>query len=240
MLPFTILNADATTPILIVGDHASNRVPSDITLGLPDEVMTEHVAVDIGVAPLAAALCARLDCAAFLATLSRLVIDLNREEDAHGLIPATSDGRAISGNVALDDSGRADRIARFWRPYHDRLAVEIAARRPAMLLSLHSFTPRLATSDEPRPWQVGVLYNTDDRAARVAIPLLEAEGIVTGDNLPYSGKVLNATMNRHGEGNGIPYLGLEVRQDLISESTGVIEWADRLGPIIAETLAALA
>ena len=40
----------------------------------------------------------------------------------------------------------------------------------------------------------------DDRAARIAIPLLLAAGIVTGDNLPYSGRVLNASMNRHGGG----------------------------------------
>jgi len=57
-----------------------------------------------------------------------------------------------------------------------------------------------------RPWHVGVLYNEDDRAARVAIPLLEAEGLMVGDQEPYSGRLLNATMNRHAEAEGRPYL----------------------------------
>jgi predicted N-formylglutamate amidohydrolase len=109
-----------------------------------------------------------------------------------------------------------------------------------MLLSLHSFTPQLATKpEEARPWEIGVLYNTDDRAARIAIPLLEASGIVTGDQQPYSGKLLNATMNRHGEANGIPYLGLEVRQDLIDSDEGVALWAQRLRPLLESTVATL-
>ncbi len=42
-------------------------------------------------------------------------------------------------------------------------------------------------------------------------------------------------MNRHGEANGIPYLGIEVRQDLIRDAAGVAEWAAILAPVIAET-----
>jgi predicted N-formylglutamate amidohydrolase len=108
-----------------------------------------------------------------------------------------------------------------------------------MLISLHSFTPRLATSDAPRPWQVGILYNQDERAARIALPLLGEAGIIAGDNYPYSGKLLNATMNRHGEANRIAYLGIEMRQDLIADAAGVAAWAARLAPIIAATLGRL-
>ena len=84
-----------------------------------------------------------------------------------------------------------------------------------------------------------MLYNEDERAARVAIPLLEHAGVITGDNLPYSGRLLNATMNRHAEANGIPYLGLEVRQDLIGNEAGVARWAEVLVPVIRATRAAL-
>lgn len=201
--------------------------------------MNAHVAIDIGVDPLGRLLCARLGCPGMLAAVSRLVVDLNREEDGLGLVPVASDGHAIPGNASLDAVGRAARIDRFWRPYHSRIAAIVASARPRMLISLHSFTPRLATSDDPRPWEVGVLYNRDDRAARIAIPLLEADSVVTGDNLPYSGKILNATMNAHGEANVIAYLGLEVRQDLIDNAEGVARWADRLAPIIARTAQSL-
>lgn len=229
------LNGDAATGLLIVADHASANVPDGLDLGVATEVMTEHVAIDIGVAPLAGALCEALGCPAVLGGVSRLVIDLNREEDAPALIPEASDGRAVPGNIALDAAGRAARVDRYWRPYHANLAARIAVDRPVLLVSLHSFTPMLATIREPRPWEVGVLYNRDDRAACIAIPLLTAAGVMTGDNLPYSGQVLNATMNRHGEANGIAYLGLEVRQDLIGDATGVAKWAAVLAPVIAAT-----
>ena len=39
-------------------------------------------------------------------------------------------------------------------------------------------------------------------------------------------------MNRHGEANGIAYLGLEVRQDLIGDAAGVARWRDVLVLVI--------
>jgi predicted N-formylglutamate amidohydrolase len=231
---------DPASGLLLIADHASNHVPDDVDLGIAPELLGEHVAIDIGVAPLSEAICAALGCPGILGGISRLVADLNREEDSLGLVPTASDGHAIPGNAALDHAGRAERIERFWRPYHNRLAELIAENRPKLLISLHSFTPRLRTMPhEARPWQVGILYNEDERAARVAIPLLEAAGVVTGDNLPYSGKLLNATMNAHGEVNGIAYLGIEVRQDLIGDATGVARWAAVLAPVIAGTLSAV-
>ena len=56
--------------------------------------------------------------------------------------------------------------------------------------------------------------------------------MVAGDNQPYSGKLLNTTMNRHAEANGIPYLGIEVRQDLIDTQAGVERWSAILAPMI--------
>jgi predicted N-formylglutamate amidohydrolase len=144
------------------------------------------------------------------------------------VLPIASDGHAVPGN-ALDDGGREARLARFFRPYHDHIAATIAAHRPAMILSLHSFTPALsAQSDQARPWQVGVLYNEDDRLAGAAIAALAEEGLNVGDQLPYSGKLLNATMNRHAEANGIPYVGIEMRQDLVSDAAGQALFAQRL------------
>lgn len=232
MTPWTEIFGDPATGLLLIADHASNHVPADIDLGVSPSLLDAHIAIDIGVDPLGRRLCADLGCPGVLGGVSRLVVDLNREEGRPGLIPDTSDGHAIPGNAGLDEAGRRARIERFWRPYHAHLSARIAYDAPRLLISLHSFTPRLATSDEPRPWQVGILYNHDERAARIAIPLLEASGIVTGDNLPYSGKVLNATMNAHGEANGIAYLGLEVRQDLIADDAGVERWAAMLLPVI--------
>lgn len=218
--------------ILIVCDHASNHVPPGIKLGVDPALLDTHIAWDIG----AAAVAGELGYPAHVATVSRLVVDCNRDEHDPGVIPITSDGHAIPGNY-LTPAERADRMLRFYHSYHDTLAARIDKERPALLLSLHSFTPQLSSESEPRPWQIGVLYNQDDRAARIAIPLLRAAGIVTGDQQPYSGKLLNHTMNRHGEGTGTPYLGIEMRQDLIGSADGARHWATVLRPVIERVLA---
>jgi len=213
--------------ILVVSDHASNRVPEDIDLGIDPALLGQHIAVDLGVAEVGALLAERPGIAAFQGNISRLVCDLNREPHAPAVIPIASDGHAIPGN-ALDHAHHQARLERFHTPYHEALSALLDDRPPALVLSLHSFTPQLATSDEARPWQVGVLYNEDDRAARLAIPLLEAEGLIVGDQLPYSGKLLNYTMNRHCEAEGRPYLGIELRQDEVATAEQQANWAELL------------
>lgn len=221
--------------VLIVSDHASNRVPEDIDLGIDLALLGQHIAVDIGVAEVAEVLVRETGCAAFVGHVSRLVCDFNRDEHQPTVIPIASDGHAIPGN-ALDHEAHEARLAQFFRPYHDALEVLLADHPPALILSLHSFTPQLASSDEPRPWHCGVLYNADERAARLAIPLLAETGAMVGDQQPYSGKLLNATMNRHAEANGHPYFGLEIRQDLIADDEGQARWAALLAKVLAEVV----
>lgn len=214
--------------ILVVSDHASNRVPPSIDLGIPVNLLKEHIAIDIGVAAVGARMAEHAGTAAFQGNVSRLVCDFNRDEDAPAVVPITSDGHGIPGNQQSQDLREA-RLATYFRPYHAALADILDKMPPALILSLHSFTPRLASDPgQQRPWHVGVLYNEDDRAARIAIPWLEGEGLIVGDQQPYSGRLLNATMNRHAEADGRPYLGIEIRQDLIREEAGQAEWAERL------------
>lgn len=231
------LGTPRTGGILLVADHASADVPDDIDLGIDPRLLEDHIAVDRGVAAVAALLVGRgaVD-AAWLGAVSRLVVDCNREPHAPGVIPIASDGHAIPGNRLSHEAHEA-RLARHYHPYHAGLAALIASHRPAMILSLHSFTPRLSSHpDEQRPWQVGILYNEDDRLARTAIPMLAAAGWQVGDQQPYSGRLLNYSMNRHAEGNGIPYLGVEMRQDIAGTPDGALRFADALGPLLADCL----
>jgi predicted N-formylglutamate amidohydrolase len=228
---FRLIGTPRFGGILVVADHASNHVPEDIDLGIDPALLNEHIALDIGVAGVAERMAERPGLAAFLCNVSRLVCDCNRDEGAPAIIPIASDGHAIPGND-LSHAQHEARLDRFFRPYHAALARQLDAVPAALIVSLHSFTPRLASNpDERRPWQVGVLYNEDDRAARLAIPLLESEGLVVGDQQPYSGKLLNATMNRHAEAEGRPYLGIEIRQDEIADAAGQDRWAERLARI---------
>ncbi len=219
--------------LLIVGDHASGFVPHDIDLDIDRALLTRHIALDIGVTEVARSLVHSGQAeAALLASVSRLVIDLNRAEHAPGLIPIASDGHAIAGN-ALSPGDHAARIDRFYRPYHARLADIVTSARPAIILSLHSFTPVLESRPEDlRPWHIGILYNDDDRLGRLALPALAAMGLTVGDQLPYSGKLLNHSMNVHAEANGIPYLGLEMRQDLVRDTSGQVHMAEIIGLVL--------
>ncbi|MGN5374336.1 N-formylglutamate amidohydrolase [Sphingomonas hankookensis] len=216
------------TGLLLLCDHASNRVPDDVAI--PPHLLSLHVGVDIGAGPLTHALSVALDAPAILGTVSRLVIDLHREGDHPGLIPAMSDGHAIPANVGAD---RAGRIARFHAPYHAAIRAQVRRDRPRLIVAIHSFTPALATDRIARPWQAGILYGRDDRAARIAIDHLRGQGVATGDQQPYSGRTLNATLNRHAEGQGIPALSVEIRNDLIAGPDGVARWCAILAGMIA-------
>lgn len=219
-------------PILIVGDHASNRVPPGIDLLIDAHHMEEHIAIDIGVGRIAEMLVEGGGYQAILANASRLVIDLNRDIEAPGLVPVVSDGIAIPGNI---DADVAARIRTLYHPYHAKVEELAAARAEPFLLSIHSFTPSLTSRpEEDRPWHIGILYNEDERAAPFAIAAFEREGLNVGDQQPYSGRLLNATMNRHAEAHGRHYLGVEIRQDLIMEEAGQRRFADMLRRVVGQ------
>lgn len=212
--------------ILVVADHASNRVPEGIDLGIDAALMDEHIAIDIGVAGIAERMARENGTAALLGNVSRLVCDTNRRESDPASIPERSDGYAIPGNIGID---REARLVRFHRPFHAKLTELLEDAPPALVVILHSYTRCLASApDQVRPWHCGLLYDQDDRGARAAQPLLEADGLIVGDQLPYSGKEYNAAIERHVESEGRPYLYIEIRQDLIANAAGQEEWAVRL------------
>lgn len=222
--------------IVCVADHASNFVPEDIDLGIPAELLNDHIALDIGVEGIAERMARRFGIPAHMACVSRLVCDLHREEDHPKVVPTESDGHLIPGNIGADVEGRLDR---FHRPYHTAMETWLEQIQPELIVSLHSFTPSLKTSDEERPWECALLYNEDDRAARHAIRLFGELGLTVGDNEPYTGKELNATMNRHAEAHGRYYLALEIRQDLIGTRAEQSRWAAMVADVAGRVLLAL-
>ena len=229
MIPPRILDG-AAIGILLVCDHASNAVPDGVDLGIAPELLIKHIAVDIGAGTLTDSLAAALGAPAILATASRLVIDLNRPLDHVGLIPTESDGHAIPGNAQAD---RAARIAEIYVPYHGAIEAQIAADSPLFIAAIHTFTPILeAGNAAPRPWQVGILSNQDRRAADLALEWLGVRGLSPGDNEPYSGRQLNATLDRHGDARGIASLSIEIRNNLLCDAAGIARWTEILVPML--------
>ena len=86
---------------------------------------------------------------------------------------------------------------------------------------------------------MALLYNEDDRAARHAIREFSGMGLTVGDNQPYSGRQLNATMNRHAEAHGRYYCAIEVRQDHIANPAAQARWAERIADVARRVALAL-
>lgn len=240
--PFEIIPGDSSHGLVLLADHAMNRVPPPYgDLGLPESAFARHIAYDIGVEEVTRGLATRLGVPAVMATFSRLLIDPNRGEDDPTLIMKLSDGAIIPANHPLSDDEREHRLASFHRPYHRAVADTIAATeaqsgKTALVISIHSFTP--FWKQFARPWHAGLLWDSDPRAIQPFLALLRADpDLVVGDNEPYDGALKNDCMYRHCTAKGRPHALLEIRQDLIGDASGVRSWIDRLTPIL-EALAA--
>jgi len=236
------LNPAGQAPLVLICDHASKVVPPELhDLGLTQEEIARHIGWDIGAAKLTELLCQRLDAPGFCSAVSRLVVDCNRAPDDPTLICEVSDGVVVPGNRDVDAAEYQRRLDRYFHPYHRDVAAamqaKIAAGPKAALLSIHSFTPHM--KGRQRPWHVGILWDSD---ARLPVPLMQAlgeePGIVVGDNEPYSGRSrAGYSIRAHGEAHGVPHVLVEVRQDLIADDAGVLDWADRLERCFRRALA---
>jgi predicted N-formylglutamate amidohydrolase len=228
---------DPACGLVVLCDHASNALPPEYgDLGLPAGEFQRHIAYDIGAAALSRRIAAALGAPAILSRFSRLLIDINRGEDDPTLIMRLSDGAVVRGNARVDAQERERRLERYYLPYHAAvtrvLDKALATGRAPAILSVHSFTP--AWRGRPRPWHAGILWDLDPRLAVPLIEALCAEGsLVVGDNEPYVGALKGDTLHRHGSKRGLAHALIEVRQDLISDDKGVVEWTARLVPILA-------
>lgn len=229
-----IVNAEGHAPLLLVCEHASRRVPEAWSnLGLADHELERHIGWDIGAAAVSRHLARLLDAPAILAGYSRLFLDCNRRPGAPDFIPAVSDGTVVPGNRDIDAEDVRRRIEAVFTPLHAAIARRLdlmtahRGRAPAML-AMHSFTPVMAGT--VRPWNIGVLWNQDER---IATPLLAAlrdhDDIEVGANEPYSGRSrIGYTLWHHAEPRMLPHAAIEIRQDGLALESQARAWAERL------------
>ncbi len=243
---FEALNSGAQSNVLILCDHASNRVPSAVnggSLGISEADMNRHIAYDIGARATALLVAKALGAPMLASRFSRLVIDPNRGEDDPTILMKIYDHTIIEGNRHADAAEKQRRIEAYHRPYHAAIEAALAkvtARgETPVLISIHSYTPQL-NGRPKRPWHVGVLWDKDPR---IPVPLMEklrqTPGIVVGDNEPYSGELRGDTMYFHATRHGHPHVLIEVRQDLIDTPEGQAKWAGILAKPLAEIIATL-
>jgi predicted N-formylglutamate amidohydrolase len=151
---------------------------------------------------------------------------------------ARSDGTEVPGNRGLSEADKAQRELEIMRPYHDAIDRLLdrrqAAKFPTAIVSMHSCTPRLAANMKMRPWHIGVIAHQDWRIGEPLLALLAEEPeLCVGRNEPYTVDIaVDYTVPVHCEGRGLPYVEIEIRQDLIGEAAGQQQWAERLARIL--------
>ena len=231
------VGGDPACGLVLVADHARRALPAEYgSLGLPGCEFERHIAYDIGVEGVTRALAARLGAPAVMAGFSRLLVDPNRGADDPTLIRQLYDGTIIPGNYPMDEAEREKRLSHYFRPYHAAVwsmisEVERASGQAPFVVSVHSFTPEM--QGRTRPWHVGVLWDSDDRAVRPFVERLGQDGhLVIGDNEPYDGALKGDTMYTHCIRPGYAHILIEIRQDLIGDAAGQAEWAGRLAPVL--------
>ena len=234
--PLIVQNLGGSSPLLLVCDHAGRAIPRRLgNLGLKAADMDRHIAWDIGAGALALELGSALDACVVRQAYSRLVIDCNRWPGVHDLVPEVSDGTPIPGNAGLAAAQVRTRLDAIHAPYHDGIAGvldrRLAEGRSVSVVSVHSFTPEM--NGVARPWHVGVLHDGTSALSRRMLTLLCGEdGLVVGDNEPYSLGETDYTVPRHAQGRGLDYLELEVRQDLIEDEPGQVRMAGLLSRLL--------
>jgi predicted N-formylglutamate amidohydrolase len=237
--PVHEVNAQGRSPFLLTSDHYGRLLPRALgDLGVDESELQRHIAWDIGIAGVAEQLSTMLDAHLIAQRYSRLVIDCNRPPSVASSIPVISEATAIPGNESLSAEQKDARRREIFDPYHRRIAAAIDARmharRPTVLVALHSFTPDYA--GVARPWHIGALYHRDAVLPRLLIQHLRQEGdLVVGDNEPYAvSDLTDYTIPVHGEARGLINTGIEIRQDLIADQSGQQAWAERLAKLLGE------
>lgn len=240
-----IENEDGAGPFVFVCDHASNFFPPpyDQCLGVTEAEKTAHISWDPGALGVARGLSEQLDSPLVRTTISRLVIDCNREEDRVDLIPSLSETTEIRGNRDLSEVEKSFRLDLVHRPFHSSIDEVIDQRQerglPTAVVSIHSFTP--VYKGESRPWEIGLISDKDRSLADPVIAdLIDRGGLTVGDNEPYApSDGVYYTIRRHGEDRHLPCLMIEIRNDEITTPEEETRWADLLAPLLEKAAGAI-
>jgi predicted N-formylglutamate amidohydrolase len=233
-----VINGEGRGRIVLACDHASNFLPVEYgTLGLDAAEMQRHIAWDPGALPVATELSRLLDAPLVASRISRLVIDCNRPLEAADLIPALSEATVIPGNKDIDAAERRRRIVQAHQPFHDAIDAVLDEREgrgdESWLVSIHSYTP--VYRGVPRPSEIGIIHDEDERIATPLIAGLRAvSGLTVGVNQPYSpADRVYYTLERHARARCIPCAMIEIRNDKITNETSQRTWAELLAGILS-------
>jgi len=220
------------SPLLLTCEHATNLTEGLVEPSEEDRRWLQmHWGWDPGAEPLTRAIAAHFEAAAVYSRFSRLVIDPNRKRSAKDLVRRVTEGHALTFNEGVDEEEVERRWETLHAPYHEAVDAQITARKassdaPFLLMSVHTFTNNYMGQE--RALEFGVLFDDYEDFAIELERGVAAQGFTSGLNVPYSGaEGLMYAPHRHGTAHAIPYIELEVRQDLLDTPEKVEDVASR-------------
>lgn len=230
------LNPLGSADVLLVCEHASNRLPERLgTLGLPRDALEGHIAWDIGAAVVTDRMSDLLDAQAILQRFSRLAYNCNRAPDASDVVPHSYRGRAIPGNANLDIEALEMRREGIYVPFDgaiERALNTISRRSPnAAVVCIQSFSPEMPNA---RDIEIALIEDESSGLSDALRSVFLHDGTYKiSMNEPY-GKEDGAThtLNRHATRRRLPGVIISVRNELIATGAG----QDRLSRYLASTL----
>ena len=232
-------NADGNGQVLLVCEHAANRIPAALdNLGLDEATRLSHIAWDPGALAVAQEISCLLDARLVASTVSRLVYDCNRPPEAPGAMPGRSEVFDIPGNRNLSDTEKAARVATVYEPFRTLLADTIASfPAPPVLVTIHSFTP--VYQGKQRDVEIGILHDSDTRLADAMLDLAPKHTELNAQrNDPYGpGDGVTHTLKLHALPNGLMNVMIEVRNDLIATAGQQKAMAKMLAGLITDAVA---
>lgn len=198
--------------LLVTCEHGGHRVPDEYRAWFAgaDDALTSHRGWDAGALDLAERMGAALGAPVRSATVTRLLVDLNRSPRHPRVFSEFTRGRPREERARL--------LAAWHAPYREgvdgAVSAEVAAGRTVLHLGIHSFTP--SWNGAPRRPDVALLYDPA-RAAERALCRAWSEALKAAlpghrvhRNDPYRGAADGLTTwlrRRHPEDR---YLGIEV------------------------------
>ena len=220
--------APGRTPLLVSMPHVGTHIPdalgrrmTDIARGVPDTDWHVDRLYDF---------LGDLGAATIQATHSRYVVDLNRPPDSAPLYPGAAntglcpteqfDGQSIyRPNEMPGDAEVQARLQRYWRPYHDRLAVELQALKArhgiALLFEAHTIRSRVPRLFDGRLPDIN-LGTADGKscASDLAALLIETAGEEETYSSVLNGRFKGGYITRHygRPADGVHAVQLELAQ----------------------------
>lgn len=236
--PVEIVNSKGAAPILLICEHASNRIPIALdNLGLDMATLQSHAAFDPGAEPVARQMADHLKAPLILQRFSRLVYDCNRPPEAESAMPARSEVYEIPGNKNLSSSDRKARTEALYDPFHqaitDQLDQTIESGSAPAIVTIHSFTP--VFHGKERSVQLGLLHDTDQRLTSAMLDLDDELDLPKAwRNEPYGpNDGVTHTLQRHALPRSLLNVMIEIRSDLIRDPAGQAALGDGLARMVS-------